>query len=451
MGWAEDWAQAVKPIRSDLGYEESARQLRQLLKTGLLKLTDLKENPERFFLAHRLLAMHATSLGPGFWIRFTVQYNLFAGTVLALGNEEQVSSLAQMQAAGLLGCFGLTEKLAGVNSGLVVNTTATYEHDTQTFRLSSPDVGSHKNWISQGLVADKSVVIADLRVNGKSHGPHGFLIDFRVDGKVVPGIELGDMGRKTVGNDLDNAWIAFDCRVPRSCLLCRYTEVDASGNYVQKKKGIRTMEMIGQRLFTGRVAVAQAALTFARQLYASTRKFADEKACWAPKGQRPALGSIPQLKHLFVEADQALGRVERFAAVCEAQLCKCLRADAIPPTPLCDAIAVAKVRCVETAIPLCFRLKQEVGSYALMGDTGFEQTDFLQCCKFAEGDSRVLMQKMARDRVKQQVSSAPEEEEICVQLRSGGPQKWDDNWEQVYRLAELVMDRTMTQWVDSKL
>lgn len=29
---------------------------------------------------------------------------------------------------------------------------------------------------------------------------------------------------------------------------------------------------------------------------------------------------------------------------------------------------------------------------------GFEMTDFLQACKFAEGDSRILMQKMARDR-----------------------------------------------------
>ena len=45
-------------------------------------------------------------------------------------------------------------------------------------------------------------------------------------------------------------------------------------------------------------------------------------------------------------------------------------------------------------------LKQEVGSYALMGDSGFGSMDFLQCCKFAEGDSRVLMLKMARDRLR---------------------------------------------------
>jgi hypothetical protein len=27
-----------------------------------------------------------------------------------------------------------------------------------------------------------------------------------------------------------------------------------------------------------------------------------------------------------------------------------------------------------------------------MAGTGFERTDYLQCCKFAEGDSRILMQ-----------------------------------------------------------
>ena len=39
----------------------------------------------------------------------------------------------------------------------------------------------------------------------------------------------------------------------------------------------------------------------------------------------------------------------------------------------------------------------EVGSYALVGGTEFEiaQGMFL-CCKFAEGDSRILMQKIAR-------------------------------------------------------
>jgi hypothetical protein len=51
--------------------------------------------------------------GPGFSIRFTVQFNLFAGTVLELGGPGHLAMLEDMQAAGTLGCFALTERLAG--------------------------------------------------------------------------------------------------------------------------------------------------------------------------------------------------------------------------------------------------------------------------------------------------------------------------------------------------
>jgi len=63
--------------------------------------------------------------------------------------SSQVALLDQMQDNGDLGCFSLTEKLAGVSSGLVVNTTATWDASSQTFTLNSPGVGSYKNWISQ--------------------------------------------------------------------------------------------------------------------------------------------------------------------------------------------------------------------------------------------------------------------------------------------------------------
>ena len=137
-------------IGSDVHYDESAERLRQMLKRGLLRMTDLQQEPSRFFAAHRILSSYATRLGPGFGIRMTVQYNLFAGTILALGGEEQLASLDEMQSRGTLGCFALTERYAGVNSGLVVNTTCTWMAEKQQFCLNSPDESAYKNWISQG-------------------------------------------------------------------------------------------------------------------------------------------------------------------------------------------------------------------------------------------------------------------------------------------------------------
>jgi hypothetical protein len=61
------------------------------VRKGTLRFTDIHDDPERFFLAHRLLAKHAPEHGPGFWIRFTVQFNLFAGSVVALGGPQQLA------------------------------------------------------------------------------------------------------------------------------------------------------------------------------------------------------------------------------------------------------------------------------------------------------------------------------------------------------------------------
>jgi|EP00927_Polykrikos_kofoidii_P014649 alkylation response protein AidB-like acyl-CoA dehydrogenase len=456
------WCKAVgdKLTKSylDITFEESSNQLRELLKTGILKLTDLRDDPEWFFEAHRIIAENTEVLGAGFWTRFTVQYNLFAGTVLAVGNPSQVQQLNDVQRAGELGAFGLTEKFAGVSSGMVVETIAEFDNNSREFIIRTPNDGAKKNWISQGFCADKCVVVADLHISGKSHGPHAFLMDFRVarDGgrELVKGISLADMGRKTVCNDLDNAWISFDSvRIPESALLDRFGGIDEQGVYSPKQKGLSSMEQIGQRLFTGRVAVAQAALVCGRGLFAKTREYTDKKLCWAPNGLRPPLSMLPQLGSLFAEAEEAFSYGDRYAKLCEEKLNACLREDRIPPKDLMDAIAVAKIRAVETVVQLCFRLKQTVGSRALMANSGFESLDSMQVAKFAEGESFVLMMKLARDRVKQKNLSnvKKEEEAIVAELGKSSPAQWAAKADQVYHLAELVMDRTMEELMGSSM
>merc|ERR1712054_35471 len=87
-----------------------------------------------------------------------------------------------------------------------------------------------------------------------------------------------------------------------------------------------------------------------------------------------------------------------------------------------------------------------------MADSGFEGLDGMQVAKFAEGESFVLMQKIARDRVKATgvSDSGVEETALCKEL-STDPAVWVEQFEQVYHLAELVMDRTMESWVGSKM
>ena len=78
--------------------------------------------------------------------------------------------------------------------------------------------------------AELGVVIADLRVGGKSHGPHAFHMRLRDDaGELCDGIRVEDMGTKTVANDLDNARVWFDqVELPRDALLNKVGRMDWS-------------------------------------------------------------------------------------------------------------------------------------------------------------------------------------------------------------------------------
>merc|ERR1712217_999648 len=134
-----------------------------------------------------------------------------------------------------------------------------------------------------------------------------------------------------------------------------------------------------------------------------------------------------------------------YLAECERRLSACLVNKEVPPIELQDSIACAKIVASETSIDLCFRLKQDVGSFALMGGQGFDQMDFLQACKFAEGDSRILMQKLARDRVKvAKPLGTPTEQKLASELQEivkKGQEAWDDNFEKVYDLAWTIVTR----------
>lgn len=469
--WTSAWTSAVSDVHATVpggwvgvasapepvAHEASASMLRSLIQSNLLRFTDLQTNPRRFFEAHRILAARTPQLGPGFWIRFTVQYNLWAGSIVGLGDAAQVAELDAMQDRGALGCFCLTEKLAGVNSGMVANTVATYDSESGGFLLSTPSDGSRKNWISQGAVADSAVVVASLTdAGGVECGPTAFVMELRnaETGELAPGVHLEDMGRKTVGNDLDNVAVSFEnVAVPRSALLGRYACVDDAGLYSATKDGahVSAFAMVGQRLFTGRVAVAQAALAFSRGVFAETKVYSDAKPIWgtSSSGEAEVLSSVPQLRSLYTEAERRFTALDAFVAACEDELAEVLLANDTPDAALVEAIACAKVRAVEESIELCFRLKQEVGSYALMGGTAFEQLDFLQCCKFAEGDSRILMLKMARDEMRRQKGKEGGEEEdeaarLCAELSAAmeaGRGGEDGEWEKLYRIADITMER----------
>ena len=97
-----------------------------------------------------------------------------------------------------------------------------------------------------------------------------------------------------------------------------------------------------------------------------------------------------------------------------------------------------------------------------MAESGFIYKDMLLCCKFAEGDSRILLQKIARDELKRvqraglpnllyrmatetnpyELARAKQAFTLVRKLRAAPSlgQGFEKEWEAVYALAETVCD-----------
>jgi acyl-CoA oxidase len=449
--------------------------------------TDLRDDPDKFFEAHKMLA--DKMLG-AFGVRFTVQFNLFAGSILALGGAAHLHRLIGMQVEGELGCFALTEVAAGVSSGLVVETIATWNRGSRSFTLHTPHPGACKNWISQGLSADAAVVIAALHVDGKSMGPHAFYVRMRSASASVQigsralaaGISVTDMGPKTTANELDNAMISFNNLVlPQDALLDRYAGFDMMGAYCTQGITKMTIDIIGQRLLTGRLVIAAVQIRYMQRVLHLCRVYAEARALPLPPNvssdDRYSLASLPHIRALLSRCESDLAEQGRFCSCIESSLKPFLAKDLLVPAPLAEAISVAKIRGVQVALSCCRRLQEELGSQALMagdGHCGFVHADILLCAKFAEGDSRMLMQKLARDHLKSFQSRGVlavldrlstdvhvrSEAALCMKIggklraaAARGPSAvyhaWNQSWQDVEALASVVCDRHVARIVAS--
>lgn len=133
-----------------------------------------------------------------------------------------------------LSCFALTELGHGSNVRGIL-TTATYDPTQKGFILNTPCKEAMKFWIGGAAkTSNVSVVWAQLITNGEDHGPHAFIVPLR-DRKnhlPLPGITIGDCGKKEGQDGIDNGFILFDnVRIPKDNMLNRLSDVDDDGKF----------------------------------------------------------------------------------------------------------------------------------------------------------------------------------------------------------------------------
>ncbi|XP_059764212.1 peroxisomal acyl-coenzyme A oxidase 1 isoform X3 [Balaenoptera ricei] len=162
---------------------------------------------------------------------------MFLPTLLHQATEEQQERFF-MPAWNLeiIGTYAQTEMGHGTHlRGL--ETTATYDPETQEFILNSPTVTSIKWWPGGlGKTSNHAIVLAQLITQGKCYGLHAFIVPIRELGthKPLPGITVGDIGPKFGYDEMDNGYLKMDnYRLPRENMLMKHAQVKPDGTYVK--------------------------------------------------------------------------------------------------------------------------------------------------------------------------------------------------------------------------
>lgn len=166
---------------------------------------------------------------------------MFVPNIESLCDEEQRKYwLPRCKHLEVIGCYAQTELGHGSNVR-ALETTATYDKETDEFVLHTPSLTGSKFWPGTlGRTANCAMVIAQL-VDGEGihRGVHNFLVPLR-DPEThlpLPGVTVGDIGPKIGYNNMDNGFASFDkVRVPRRNMAARFSKVlPGSGKYVAAK------------------------------------------------------------------------------------------------------------------------------------------------------------------------------------------------------------------------
>lgn len=244
-----------------------------------------------------MLAMSDLSL----MVKAGVLWGLFGGAVENLGTERHHEAYVRpLITLDLLGCFAMTE--TGHGSDVQhLETTATYDPETEEFVVHSPTPTSRKDYLGGAAEsATVAAVFAQLITRGENHGVHCLVVPIRDEnGNDLPGVRTWDCDYKGGLPGVDNGRIMFDrVRVPRENLLNRFADVAPDGTYSSpiENANRRFFTMLGT-LVRGRITVGGSAAQAARVALDIAVRYALQRKQFLAPGENREVPIMDYLVH----------------------------------------------------------------------------------------------------------------------------------------------------------
>ncbi|XP_045447131.1 probable peroxisomal acyl-coenzyme A oxidase 1 [Melitaea cinxia] len=217
--------------------------------------------------------------------------------------EQQATWLPKALDMKIIGAYVQTELGHGTFiRGL--ETTATYDPETEEFVLHSPTITSYKWWAGGlGRTANHCTVVAQLYTQGKCYGTHLFIVQIRdlETHMPLPGIKVGEIGPRMGFNTADNGFLGFDhFRIPRMNMMMKNAQVLKDGTYVKvERHGKLTY---GTMVFVRVTLVGEASFNLAKAVTIAVRYSAVRRQSeLRPGSAEPQILDYPTQQHkLFI-------------------------------------------------------------------------------------------------------------------------------------------------------
>ncbi|RNG20702.1 acyl-CoA dehydrogenase [Streptomyces botrytidirepellens] len=261
--------------RSALAYERL-----RVVNEGIASVEEFVTATDRLVSLHEWLGMVDGSLTT----LATIHYNLFLGSLLRLDPHRTVD-LAPFTRLLRYGTVLITELGYG-NNAAELETTAVHQPEADTFVLHTPSAGAQKFMPNTGPAggSKSGLVAARLIVRGQDCGVFLFLVPLRDERGPLPGIRIRPLS-ETPGSSVDHAITSFDHVVlERTALLAGdHADLTAEGAFrsaigSRRRRFLRSI----QRVTTGKLCLAAAALGGARAALVIAVRYAHRRHTFAP-------------------------------------------------------------------------------------------------------------------------------------------------------------------------